>query len=105
MLSARALRTVAIPAAWRSAAAARAAGGLNSQLPFSPPQMLREAVLIMGAALAVGTAWRLSFRRRRRHGSGLQHRRHASRLLPRGRPLPSAPDELSLVSYNILCER
>lgn len=66
--------------------------------------MLREVTVITATA-AVALAACLSFRRRRHGRSGLHHRRHASRLLPRGRPLPSAPDELSLVSYNILCER
>lgn len=62
-----------------------------------------------GVALALGAA-ALGFTihwlgRGRRGGRRRHHHSHSARLLPRGRPLPAGPDELSLVSYNILCER
>ncbi|EFN59287.1 hypothetical protein CHLNCDRAFT_137627 [Chlorella variabilis] len=66
--------------------------------------MVDGRVMAAGAAVALGLTFTW-LRRRRAQRSPHHHQRHSVRLLPRGRPLPSKPGELSLVSYNILCER
>lgn len=61
------------------------------------------------AALGLTLTW-LHRRQASRHrsggsnGNGSNHCRGV-KLVPRGRPLVAQPDEVSLVSYNILCER
>lgn len=62
-------------------------------------------VLALGAAAVLGSLT-LHWLGRRRHGARQHHRRsHATRLVQRGQPLVAGPDQVSLVSYNILCER
>jgi CCR4-NOT transcription complex subunit 6 len=66
-----------------------------------------RVVAAVAAAAALGRLTVTWLRRRppqaRSHGRAQP--RHRARLLPRGRPLPSGPSELSLVSYNILCQK
>ncbi|KAI3433865.1 hypothetical protein D9Q98_003668 [Chlorella vulgaris] len=42
---------------------------------------------------------------RRRAAVRCGHGRHRVRIVPRSKPLHSMPDEISLVSYNVLCQR
>lgn len=66
-------------------------------------------------AMAVGTAAALGLtltwlhrQRHRRSASGSSNNSnncHGVKLVPRSRPLLARPDEVSMVSYNILCER
>lgn len=71
--------------------------------------MLIDGRLVAVGAVAVGltVTWlRRRGQQRRAIAAARQRGGHASaQLLPRGRPLHSKPDEVSLVSYNILCER
>lgn len=64
-----------------------------------------RAVAACAAAVAALTFTWLRSRASQRAGHHRASRHGGARLLPRGRPLPSSPTELSLVSYNILCQR
>lgn len=84
------------------------------QLRAPAPAAFARGMLIDGRLAALGAVavgltitW-LRGRGQQRSGAAAarQCSRHSGvRLLPRGRPLPSKPDEVSLVSYNILCQR
>lgn len=70
-----------------------------------------RVIALSAAALGLTLTW-LHRRSGARHRSGGANSNGSSnnhcrgvKLVPRGRPLVAQPDEVSLVSYNILCER
>ncbi|KAL4424801.1 hypothetical protein ABPG77_000841 [Micractinium sp. CCAP 211/92] len=71
--------------------------------------MLIDGRLAALGAVAVGVTvtWlRKRGQQRNAAAAAKQRGRHGGvRLLPRGRLLPAKPDEVSLISYNILCQR
>ena len=88
--------------------------GLEQRAAWATPRLrhmgLDGRVMALGAAaLGLTLTW-LHRRQASRHrsggsnGNGSNHCRGV-KLVPRGRPLVAQPDEVSLVSYNILCER
>ncbi len=92
----------------------RASSTVVQQLRAPAPAALARGMLIDGrlaalGALAVGltVTWlRKRGQQRNAAAAAKQRGRHGGvRLLPRGRPLPAKPDEVSLISYNILCQR
>lgn len=67
--------------------------------------MLVDGRVVAAGAAVLGITLTWLRGRRQQHGVHQRRRHDGARLLPRSRPLPSKPDELSLVSYNILCDR
>lgn len=103
-----------LPAAGQGSRGPRALSTVVQQLRAPVPAALARGMLIDGrlaalGAVAVGVTvtWlRKRGQQRNAAAAAKQRGRHGGvRLLPRGRPLPSKPDEVSLISYNILCQR
>jgi CCR4-NOT transcription complex subunit 6 len=59
---------------------------------------------LTAACLGITLAW-LRGRSQERRRQGARGGRPAARLVPRSRPLVSRPGQLSLVSYNCLCQK
>lgn len=87
----------------------------EQQRAWATPRLRHMGVdgraMALGAAAALGLTLTWLHRRgsaaRHRSGGGNNNNNHCRgvKLVPRGRPLVAQPDEVSLVSYNILCER
>ncbi|PSC75824.1 molecular chaperone [Micractinium conductrix] len=100
------LRTV-VPATtfcWKTRPQALVGAGVGRGGGGGAPMDARAVAACAAAVAALTFTW-LRSRASQRAGHHRASRHGGARLLPRGRPLPSSPTELSLVSYNILCQR
>lgn len=100
----------------RGRAAERLCGWPEQQAVWATPRLRHmiingRVIALSAAALGLTLTW-LHRRSGARHRSGGANSNGSSnnhcrgvKLVPRGRPLVAQPDEVSLVSYNILCER
>ena len=89
----------------RAGSASHTAGPLagpagGRRLPCMGPEV--KVMAVTAAVLGLTLTW---FHRQRRHHGHHARSSHGTRVVPRGRPLVSDPDQISLISYNILCER